>query len=398
MNGVTVFVTEPDNVWAHKKWALLSAPAGGELLIALRSHVRAGIFGSVRQGKHDELEQDVMFGDLPRVFFGFMLFAGAFASIAVSLMPGRRQPAAFPVALFAAAAGAWALGFSRYFSLALAGAPWIPAVFSHMGVVLPPLLLIILGRLLYPRRRRALAVASIPGFVLFALFLADTFAGREEFHDILLTFFFLITVPGLTATGVLLAMRAYSGDLHSRIIAGTAALVCVCGLVDLLVPPAVYHLYGPFTPYSVAVLGAGAGYVLRDLIFRLEEEALSAWNTARTKSEVLATMSHEIRAPISAVLGMAGLLKGTKLDAEQTEIVSIIANSSDTLLHTINDILDFPDSKRVRCRAKAGRFICAKPWRRSSICSNQRQWSGAMIYSTLSNQAQRPQSWAINTA
>ncbi|TCD01403.1 hybrid sensor histidine kinase/response regulator [Pedobacter psychroterrae] len=59
------------------------------------------------------------------------------------------------------------------------------------------------------------------------------------------------------------------------------------------------------------------------------------------KSTFLATMSHEIRTPMNGVLGMATLLKQTKMTAEQTEYTEAILNSGDSLLNVINDILDF---------------------------------------------------------
>ncbi|NHO66149.1 DUF4154 domain-containing protein [Aestuariicella hydrocarbonica] len=58
------------------------------------------------------------------------------------------------------------------------------------------------------------------------------------------------------------------------------------------------------------------------------------------KSQFLSTMSHEIRTPLNGVIGVAELLKGTKLGDQQAEYVSIILKSADTLLSLINDILD----------------------------------------------------------
>ncbi|MFN2506591.1 MAG: response regulator [Acidimicrobiales bacterium] len=59
------------------------------------------------------------------------------------------------------------------------------------------------------------------------------------------------------------------------------------------------------------------------------------------KSAFLATMSHEIRSPMNAVIGMAGLLLDTPLNAEQRDFASTIRASGESLLAIINDILDF---------------------------------------------------------
>ncbi|MBI3886608.1 MAG: PAS domain S-box protein [Opitutae bacterium] len=69
------------------------------------------------------------------------------------------------------------------------------------------------------------------------------------------------------------------------------------------------------------------------------KEAAEAAN--RAKGEFLAIVSHEIRNPISGVLGFANILRDTPLTPEQLEYVNLIHHSGDTLLVLINDLLDF---------------------------------------------------------
>jgi len=72
----------------------------------------------------------------------------------------------------------------------------------------------------------------------------------------------------------------------------------------------------------------------------LEAAKGAAESGARVKAEFLATMSHELRTPMNGVLGLAELLAGTRLDESQTDLLSTLRSSGESLLAVVNDILD----------------------------------------------------------
>ncbi|CAA6811743.1 MAG: Unknown protein [uncultured Sulfurovum sp.] len=62
---------------------------------------------------------------------------------------------------------------------------------------------------------------------------------------------------------------------------------------------------------------------------------------SKEKDNFLANMSHEIRTPLNGIIGFTNLLKEEGLEGTQIEFVNIIEESSHSLLHIVNDILDF---------------------------------------------------------
>lgn len=94
-----------------------------------------------------------------------------------------------------------------------------------------------------------------------------------------------------------------------------------------------------FLIVSVTIRRVVVNPILR-LNAELESEQIKAKAASAVKSQFLANMSHEIRTPINGIQGMAQLLSGTNLDAEQRDYVATIHDSVGALLGLINDILD----------------------------------------------------------
>src|SRR5512140_3277074 len=64
-------------------------------------------------------------------------------------------------------------------------------------------------------------------------------------------------------------------------------------------------------------------------------------NLATLKNQFLASLNHEIRTPLSGILGMTDLLLETRLDAEQQDYVATARNCAQDLLNILNATLEF---------------------------------------------------------
>lgn len=74
------------------------------------------------------------------------------------------------------------------------------------------------------------------------------------------------------------------------------------------------------------------------------------------KSQFLATVSHEIRTPINAILGIMSVLQETSLSDEQKAYLETARTSGKTLLTIINDILDFSKMEAGKLRFEQAAF------------------------------------------
>jgi signal transduction histidine kinase/CheY-like chemotaxis protein len=81
--------------------------------------------------------------------------------------------------------------------------------------------------------------------------------------------------------------------------------------------------------------------VSRDLIRRLEQAHARAEEASAAKSEFVANMSHEMRTPLQAVIGMLQLAVEDEQSQSKARRLLTARRSAETLLSMIDDVLDF---------------------------------------------------------
>lgn len=74
---------------------------------------------------------------------------------------------------------------------------------------------------------------------------------------------------------------------------------------------------------------------------RAKKESIESLARAKARSQFFATISHEIRTPMNGIIGIAELLKDSRLSLPQKKHIAVIISSGKTLLRIINDILDY---------------------------------------------------------
>jgi len=83
----------------------------------------------------------------------------------------------------------------------------------------------------------------------------------------------------------------------------------------------------------------------QEYLYDARKDAEKAMQEAEQAKEArglfLANITHDLRSPLSAIIGIADLLSETPLQPEQKEYATIIKNAGESLLAQINNILDF---------------------------------------------------------
>jgi two-component system sensor histidine kinase RpfC len=93
-------------------------------------------------------------------------------------------------------------------------------------------------------------------------------------------------------------------------------------------------------------LGFMAGLIVlclyvRKLVRQLFEALSRAEAANQAKTRFISVVSHEMRTPLNAIIGMSDLLRDTSLNREQADMLQTLRGSSRVMLGLVEDVLDF---------------------------------------------------------
>src|SRR5437868_8782584 len=80
---------------------------------------------------------------------------------------------------------------------------------------------------------------------------------------------------------------------------------------------------------------------VRKLVRQLFDALARAEAANQAKRRFISVVSHEMRTPLNAIIGMADLLRDTPLNREQADMLQTLRGSSRVMLALVEDVLDF---------------------------------------------------------
>jgi signal transduction histidine kinase/CheY-like chemotaxis protein len=162
--------------------------------------------------------------------------------------------------------------------------------------------------------------------------------------------YFLRMDRGITGTGI----YSYQGRSHVGAyvpVGGSDGwLLTVAAPIDespasrtwgiLLLSAAVFMGLGILAALIAGKLIARPFRLIQEQNLRLEELKQTAEKASRAKSDFLSNMSHEMRTPMNAIIGMTSIAKNSPDPERKDYCLNKIEDASNHLLGVINDILD----------------------------------------------------------
>jgi two-component system, sensor histidine kinase RpfC len=133
-------------------------------------------------------------------------------------------------------------------------------------------------------------------------------------------------------------------------------------LISLIFSVASFAVVLALSDFWQNYLGAGIGLMtgmfvlsmyVRSLVTKLFDALARAEAANQAKRRFISVVSHEMRTPLNAIIGMADLMRDTQLNREQADMLQTLRSSSRMMHALVEDVLDFS-------KIEAGKLLLEK--------------------------------------
>jgi two-component system, sensor histidine kinase RpfC len=165
--------------------------------------------------------------------------------------------------------------------------------------------------------------------------------------------------PGAVIIGVYLFITFGNGFRYGRRYLHACQVLSLAGFALVMV----------MSEFWRAEMSLSIGIVISILVLpfyvgvlaeRITEAKKRADEANQAKGRFVANVSHEMRTPLNGVIAMADVLRETKLDESQREIVETLSTSANLLLTQIEDVLDMAKIEAGRVQIENAPFDLGK--------------------------------------
>ena len=105
--------------------------------------------------------------------------------------------------------------------------------------------------------------------------------------------------------------------------------------------------------YGLLVAFVALSLYVASLVKKLYDALARAEAANQAKRRFISVVSHEMRTPLNAIIGMSDLLRDTQLNREQADMLQTLRSSSRVMLGLVEDVLDFS-------KIEAGKVVLEK--------------------------------------
>jgi CheY-like chemotaxis protein/signal transduction histidine kinase len=209
----------------------------------------------------------------------------------------------------------------------------------------------IAGTFLYHRSTKDFLLASHLLVIIISLSLVAFFIFQKQISTLLIWFY---TLPALAL--FLLGLR--KGSIISFIFLGVTTIlvfVPIHGQSSMTIPiiAKIKYVLAYLSVYAIAYIYE---FLTQQHSSKIEKDLLDSQKLLKEKAEFISTLSHQIRTPLSNIIGITTIIGKTELDEKQQDFIDTIQASASNLYTVVNNIIEVTEQKIDTSNAKDLRF------------------------------------------